>query len=662
MSIPTNVKLSLQSLSENKIQEISFDGRETFIKPLSLSENLTDLANRIDFLNVDEDASAHDEEWTNINSTKTWDGIRSHLHHALIEMNVLVDVMSIAQNKQNINVPKDGGGENPDANRYLMYDIAVKDSEQFKPSYQMLTKKKALSAAAKILCNGADRLEKASNDASSQANFHLELLNLRKRWRLRRVGEKIFGDLSYKTVGSDFWHNGAFEVMKKSPEDDDDGDENDGSKTMLMQPFPKSQIKVIVRSDLQGDASIFVSIVTLPNKNKHLTGESCSLSYFDVVRNSLSSPADPVWHKKLCNAQNVLFCRELFMLLTKEAIQYKSSGMVSPFVVVGDVISTLIFSDTKLVVKLMYSKKVKQSSDVEDDPRFFSLKQALLQLLQAYHSRRLNVSPPKPVTAVLGLKDAMRKAAVQAWPDKQLTASYRQENEPLADSLLKMAKHYEVRRRLGEVLDALIARFSDPNIQAHWSMVSNMYESSVRVSFSNIGFESCYRSVVQVTTLCTEVKAISKDGTVTYLSVDKNSLYNFFMSLICTHQLFSVQALARVIGWTVLQLSPHTGAGISSTLLSRGTLLVASPSNDKCVSVACSIDRKGKLSYEVNLQFAKMAATKLDFGVKIGSTLALESVDCPPIRGDWHMVDWANCHGKYFLEKMATILTCTIKS
>ena len=651
MSSPPSVKLSLQSLTENRIQEISNAGRETFIKPLTLSESLTDLANRIDFLNVDESSSAEDNH-AEVLPSKSWEGVRAHLQQALIEMNVLVDVMSIVQNKPNPNAPKEVA-DNPDAHRYLMYDVAVKDPEPFNSNFQILTKKKGLSSAAKILINGASRLGKASLDASAQADFHSELLKLRKRWRLRRVGEKIMGDLSYRTAGSD-WHNGAFEVFKKSPDEDNTENADDSSI-----PAIKSPIKVVVSSDLQGHASLYVSIINLPNENKESPGATCSLTYFDVVQNALSYPSEPLWHRQLCNAQNVLFCREMFMLLTKEAVQYKSSGMVSPFVVVGDVISCLIFSDTKLMVKLMHSKKVKQSADVQDDSKFYCLKHALLQLLQAYHSRRLNVSQPAPVTAVLGLKDSMRKAAVQAWPGHQLVASYKQESESLAESLLKMAKHYEVQRRLSEVIDALIMQFDDPVIQAHWSMVSSMYESSVRVSIGNSGFESCFRSVIQLTAKPTEIKALQKEGTVSYLAVEKPSLFKFFISQICTHQLLSVQALSRVVGWTLLQLSPQSGIGLPGDLLNRGTLLVATPAGDRCLSVTCSVNMSGRLSYEVHVQFSNVPP-KLETGLKIGNNFSLEHIKQPPIRGEWHKVDWQRCQGKYFLEKMETILTCLL--
>ena len=661
MSDSYNVKLSLQALSEYKVQEYSYDGRETILKPLTPSETLTDLANQINFLDVDEPSAQDDSDVIQDNAAKSFDGVKRHLQQALTEINVLVDVLSIAQNKPTINTAKEATPENLDAHRYFMYDVVEKDPDSFKASYQMITKKKALNSAAKILTNSSKRLEAAWSEAAGQVDFHNELVKVRKHWRLRRVGEKIIGDLSYRTAGSDFGQNGAFEVMKKSDDDDDDDDNDDDDRSGDGPPVSqlKSPIKVVVASELRGHASIFVSIIKLPDNNQVSPGSSCSLTYFDVVQNSLSGVNDPAWHRKLCNAQNVLFCKETFMLLTREAIQYKSRNLVAPFVVIDDVISTLIFPDTKIVVKLMHSKKIKKSKDTKDDQKFFSLKHALLQLLQAYHSRRLNVSPPHPVAAVLGLKDSMRKAATQAWPGRQISNICKEENETFAESLLKMAQHYVVRQQLSEVIDSIAHQFSDPNIQAHWSVVSSMYQSSVRVTLTNCGYEHCYRSTVQLTAMPTKVKAIQRSGTVSQLLTDQNSLYNFLISVICTHQLFVVHTLSRIVGWHVLQFSPHSGVGLSHLMLSRGTLLVTSPSGDKNISVTCSIDLKGNLNYGVKVQFAKVPAC-YDTSYKLGNDVTLEEVKSLDIRSEWLSIDWANCRGKYFLEKMETILTCIL--
>ena len=50
--------------------------------------------------------------------------------------------------------------------------------------------------------------------ARTPDDFHIELLRLRQNWRLKKVGNSILGDLSYRTAGSQFKQSGLFEVTK----------------------------------------------------------------------------------------------------------------------------------------------------------------------------------------------------------------------------------------------------------------------------------------------------------------------------------------------------------------------------------------------------------------------------------------------------------------
>ena len=64
------------------------------------------------------------------------------------------------------------------------------------PAYQYIVKKKALAVAAGILRRGTSSLSKSSSRGEKE--FHRALLDLRQRWRLRRLPNgAIQGDLSY---------------------------------------------------------------------------------------------------------------------------------------------------------------------------------------------------------------------------------------------------------------------------------------------------------------------------------------------------------------------------------------------------------------------------------------------------------------------------------
>lgn len=55
-----------------------------------------------------------------------------------------------------------------------------------------------------ILQKGAEKLSKSvaeNQENRRQRDFNSELLRLRSQWKLRKVGDKILGDLSYRSAG-----------------------------------------------------------------------------------------------------------------------------------------------------------------------------------------------------------------------------------------------------------------------------------------------------------------------------------------------------------------------------------------------------------------------------------------------------------------------------
>ncbi|XP_076824987.1 mediator of RNA polymerase II transcription subunit 17-like [Clavelina lepadiformis] len=659
-----NDKISIASLSENKIQEISYDGQETYFKPFTLSESLTDLANRINFLNENdndfqEDGEEEDPKGFHQAKQWPWRDIHSHLQRALIEMNVLVDVISITQNKPT--TLKDSAAESSDANRYLMYDLAQKDSEPTKPMLQLITKKKCLAGAAKILLNGYERLNKAWTETSGQISFHSELLKLRQCWRVRRVGDKIMGDLSYRTAGSNFWHSGAFEVIKRSGDDTDE----DSSYGSALPSKLKSPISVEVSSDLLGYAEIFVSVINLDVHRDSLpddVSECFSLNFHDLMRSSVLQVNQPPWHQKLVNAQNVLFCKEFFTRLTKEAIQLRCRSLYSPFVIVGDTISALVFPHTQLSVHLRYKQKplLDKKTASSNIKSLFSFKHTLLQLLQKDHSKQLNIPTPHPTSAVLGLTPEMRHASIQPWSSMQLDTTLKRDDDSLAQAMVKMAKHYEVRRRLAKVIKMISNEYSDPDIQAHWLTLSNQYESCVRMTMASFGYEACHRTVFQATAMADKVKFLHREGKIVFVEVDESCIYKYLVTLISGHQTLTIDKLARNMGWNVLQVTPRSGIDFNSSVINRGSLVASSPSFDSYVGIVCSTTYQGTVEYDVKVKYTKSPENKSTKTSKDPELLAMQFDKYMSIGGTWQKVNWQKIYGRNFINKVETLLTCLV--
>lgn len=102
---------------------------------------------------------------------------------ALTEISVLTDVLQISLH-------------HPQYVTLVPLNDKVNKPDSVSPAYQYIVKKKALSVAAGILRKGTSSLTKASSHGERE--FHRALLEMRHRWRLRRLPNgMIQGDLSY---------------------------------------------------------------------------------------------------------------------------------------------------------------------------------------------------------------------------------------------------------------------------------------------------------------------------------------------------------------------------------------------------------------------------------------------------------------------------------
>lgn len=70
MSGSPSVRVSIESSCEKQVQEVALDGTETYVPPLSMSQNLAKLAQRIDFSQgsdseeIEVEVEPRDREWS----------------------------------------------------------------------------------------------------------------------------------------------------------------------------------------------------------------------------------------------------------------------------------------------------------------------------------------------------------------------------------------------------------------------------------------------------------------------------------------------------------------------------------------------------------------------------------------------------------------------
>uniref|UniRef100_T1JGQ6 Uncharacterized protein n=1 Tax=Strigamia maritima TaxID=126957 RepID=T1JGQ6_STRMM len=620
MAMPVSV--SVEVAIENHIQEISYDGQEVFVQPLSMSENLSKLAQKIDFKTDDDNNKASElaEGAKEDDESKEIVPFQQPIWpNSLTEVSVLLDVLNVAKEK-----------------RYLVLDPVTPDvSVEPKPLAQLYAKKKSLAGAANILLNGAERLRTCQMEMSRNRNvpdFHLELLRLRQNWRLKKVGTTILGDLSYKTAGSRFWQNGVFEVTKS--EESNASPPPSPNNYGVGAPRLESALKVTVPSELEGISYIQV---TIQKDQENL----CSARLTIPNPQSGVNNSEGYWQQKLEAAQNVLFCKELFAQLAREAVQLQAP---IPHMVVSNQITASLFPGIQLIVGLCHSS----SQEKKKPDHNHVLEHSLHQLLREVHHNTMHHPMPHPATAMLGVSKRRRLAGPEAFDRHALLEMTK--SETLLEQIIKQAQHVVLRLRTMYVIDTLAREIKDPLIVAHWNCLNSPTQSCVKINIVTHGYETVCRTSLIVHVREKTLKAICRDGKVMQMSYEPQELRDLILCQISQHQVTAVQALSKLMGWQILASSNNLGIGPVEPLGNASSVVMASPSGDRVIILRCGPNT----SFQVFIQ----SSPRKDFY----PSQLVKDMRWENLGGNSREIRWDKMEGRNFLNRvemlMASLTSC----
>lgn len=667
-----NVPIKIERIDEYQIQEISYDGQEKYIPPLSMSENLSRLISRIDFNQpIDELKEEFDSKAsptkskprTSAHTASSWpfDSMRTKLRLALTEICVLNDVLSIAKDR-----------------KYMIFDAVQSQPTDQRPIVALMAKKKALQMASQMLLDGANRLRSVTNSRSQdgissvidnwmqtasssspthsqqdQPSFYSELREMRKTWRLKKLGNTIIGDLSYfRAVGVRFTPSTRFEVIKTSA-----GDRGPKNQALAVKLPPDLEGRAYIQVSIVKDDKILVDLSSSANGRYYEPAQECS------------------WQEKLELAQNVLFCKELFCHLANQAVQYQH---VIPTTVNGNQIIIAIFPDVKLYITLVhYTPNTKSTRQLSEGMKKLQkdhkpvLEHSLHQMLRDFYSN---------VLKRMQGRDMPRDAGPTALDKQTIFEITRQESA--LDRILQQAQHLVLRHQTMEVIDTYAANVKDPLIISHWHCLNSPTSSIIRVDLVSPYNEILGRSHMLIQIGTRQLRVYSRDCRNILLGYEPDELRQLLMWQSCLHQFIASDKLSKLLGWYTLILNPAinvTRHDISSTACS----LVICPSN--CTHmISIKLGPQFGLTVDV-AQFKEPSniASSLNFNnmsinnVYDGNYLtyqdaSIESILSSAMNGsgegtplgklqdlveNFREVDWEKMHGKDFLSKLELLMS-----
>lgn len=572
-----NVPIRIEPTDEYKIQEISYEGVEKSIPPPSMSEHLSQLIQRIDFYQPieelreeldnakktsddEEDDEARPQANTQATAGSLWpfDVMRTKLRVALTEISVLYDVLAIAKEK-----------------KYMVFDAVNPKQTDQRPIVGLLAKKRALASAAQILIDGSTTLRAttpgsrpssktagATGDASwltsdqssssfqgnapssqNEPNFYNELREMRQNWRLKRLGNEIYGDLSdFRPVGVRLMPNNRFEVIRTTP----------------ATRGPSNQaLAVKIPFELEGSAYIQVSIV-----------KSDEISLVDLSTSAngrLHEPAkDCTWQEKLDTAQNVLFCKELFCHLANQAVQYQ---FVIPTTVTGNQIILALFPDIKLYITLIHKTPNAKASRVPTEG-MEKLRKSHKQVFEHSLHQMFRDFYAGMLRKMQG-RDVPRESGPYAMDKQTLYELSRQESS--LDKIVQQAQHLIMRHQTIEVIDSFASKIKDPLIISHWFCLNTPTTSIVRVDIVSHNNEILGRSHMLIYVGTRQLRVNTRDCKNLVLGYEPDELRHLLVWQSCLHQFIASDKLSKLLGWYTLILNYNvnvTRQDISSTAFS----------------------------------------------------------------------------------------------
>ena len=450
-----------------------------------------------------------------------------------------------------------------------------KSKTGYRPLAHLLSKKQSLQNASNIILSSVKGLRQTQTDLnrSRTADFQSELKLLRQNWRLKKSGNTILGDLSYRNSGSRYPHTGTFEVIKNEAAN------NAGSLSPNAQAAtPQNVLDVLIPSDLEGLSYLHVSI--------HKEDKTLYEAKLPIPNSqpNCSTSASLTWQKKLENAQNVLFCKELFSHLAREAVQLQ---LPIPALVIGNKIIITLFTGTQLVIGLCNSQ-IKNKKVIEDDikPNLITerehrrvLEHSLHQMLRDIHYQTLHQPIPHPATATLGVSRKRYFAGPECTDRQTLTDC--QKTETMLERITAQAQHLVLREQTMKVIDDLALEISDPLIVAHWLTLNTPTMSSVKLNIVSYGYECLNRTSLIAHVKVKSLVVISRDGRKYNLSYEPQELKHLLLSYVSHHQLHAMQALTKTMGWKVLSFTANCGVGPLEKAGTASSMLISSANGER---------------------------------------------------------------------------------
>ncbi|KRZ86445.1 Mediator of RNA polymerase II transcription subunit 17 [Trichinella sp. T8] len=505
--------VAVEPLREWKVFDISFSGVERYLQPLHYNDHVAELAHNVRWSKL---VGKSSRNLSTISSTTkaddptssraAWENVARSLHSALTEMVVLMDLIKVTM-----------------TGRYMAFDAAMHEmSDDSKPmfksgdAYALFAKRKALSITSNVLLDfvGKQKVKLSGIGSIQQAmqpdeesTYLREMAEMRKYWRLRKSKNSILGDLSLGLPK--FPPQSTFEIIRRE-------------NCVNLEKHPSmetSTLKILLPDDLKENRQLRIHLIT----GKHFLK---LVPYIrQVVSNStaleLTSKPIVTWKDRLEVAQSSMLFRDLFLLISKEAIVYhnNTSFIYKDFIMIrldsSNAVLVSLFSREELEEARKNMPKDKSAKRLIAETKLqciFALKQRVCSRYMYLIDMVGNFVSTKPITAPLIIQTHPAPlAGVEMKSQEQI--EHLEECQPsfILHNILDDARHYILITEMKKALDQLSSAQKDPVMTVYWCYDCCRYNTIARLSLVIPFYEYCGRFTIMIEVSFNRIVITSKD-------------------------------------------------------------------------------------------------------------------------------------------------------
>jgi len=604
----SGVTVTIEKLLEQEVDEISKAGEEKYIKPHTYSEELTYLSGKIDFyegiekedLNKTDESKDDKEKPDKTAEVKQWhwDSVHSKLRIALSEVSVMLDVL-LSLNKK----------------KYLVLDPIQQNPEPSNQIVQMFEKRKYLARASAIISKGALTLRKEASKAietvekkSSENEYYEQLMHLRQYWHVKKVGNQISGNISYRNAGSNFWHPGLFEVEPS----------HDGPSDSI------KKLTVNISPDLVSKSKLII----------HVSDSTTKLCWSSNYPNkTASNDDDRNWNLKLKEAQSHLFIKELFAHLCNDAFQ---GSFIGVDILENKIICKILDGVTVVIENYVEDDKTNVTNDHIDDQNYpLDLELILNNLLLKSHSRNSKWHNPSP-----GTSNNYHKLSRSSSIYNLIHRKIQNNSSSMLKEFLDAVSFKIIVNRVKKYFEEKNLSNINPLLMVHWNSFNTSKMATVNITLqTNFEAQIIYKSLIlfisdkEFTIIC--------DDNSKYQVTPKIKKLNDIMDwCICVHLIDVSKLVSTQSGWKVMQCNSK--------------FMIA---DDKQVNISASF-YNAKKKQQISMKF--LEENKVDLKISTGypdiGDIDIEFQDmCLKFR----RLSWNEIHGRLFIEKCKSLFIST---